>query len=110
MARKRKWCEFEPMHFDLSAVLRCSPSTIFRNEREAEALLLKPAPSMEHQNLRVESAVPGYHATYLEHYQLEHQHSRRSDDEEQAVDNTSEGLSAPLLATSANRDDDTLPG
>jgi hypothetical protein len=74
MARKRGWCEFEPMHFDIAGVLGPIPPSGILVTEDSEV-----PPSLEHQNLRVESAVPGHHALLLEHQRL----SGHSDDEEE---------------------------
>ena len=99
MARRRGWCEFEPMHFDIAGVLGPPPpSGILVEEGEEEEEHVPP--SLEHQNLRVESAVPGYHALLLEHQRL----SGHSDDEEEEEEgrarrHRSGGLVEPLLPT-----------
>ncbi|GAX81476.1 hypothetical protein CEUSTIGMA_g8905.t1 [Chlamydomonas eustigma] len=60
VAKRRGWCEFEEMEFDPSDIsetlLRGSSGDVLQGECE----------SLEHQNLRVESAVPGHHGLLLE--------------------------------------------
>ena len=61
------------MHFDIAGVLGpLPPSGVCVDE---------VTHSLEHQNMRVESAVPGYHALLLEHQRL----SGHSDDEESSL-------------------------
>ena len=87
------------MHFDVAGVLGPIPPTGICVDEVTH--------SLEHQNLRVESAVPGYHALLLEHQRL----SGHSDDEEDHHDgahhvlhgaheeefNDGHGLASPLL-------------
>ena len=92
------------MHFEMAGVLK--PALSIRSEEGEEdmPLLSKISPSLEHQNLRVESAVPGYHALLLEHQQqsIEHGSDGSGDDAGEAMEAAAEaaggsGLTEPLL-------------
>ena len=93
------------MHFEMAGVLK--PALSIRSEEGEEdmPLLSKISPSLEHQNLRVESAVPGYHALLLEHQSqqsIEHGSNGSGDDAGEAMEVAAEaagasGLTEPLL-------------
>ncbi|GAX81477.1 hypothetical protein CEUSTIGMA_g8906.t1 [Chlamydomonas eustigma] len=93
VARRRGWCEFEPMHFDVAGVLGPIPPS-------GVCLPAEEVPhSLEHQNLRVESAVPGHHALLLEHQRLSgHEHDHEYEHAENG-----DSISEPLLRSSAGR-------
>jgi hypothetical protein len=86
------------MHFDIAGVLGPVPPSgvvCFGDE---------VTHSLEHQNLRVESAVPGHHALLLEHQRSASGFSEghSSDDEERLVPRprgNSTDLREPLLPT-----------
>jgi hypothetical protein len=80
------------MHFGVSAVLTPALSL---NEAASSAVV--PVPSLEHQNLRVESAVPGYHALVLEHQKLSGHSDEEEEEEGRAWRHRSGGLVEPLL-------------
>lgn len=96
IARRLKWCEFEAMHFDVSAVLRCGGDA--SHETLEDALIFqKSAPSLVHQNLIVEGAVPGYHAAYLEHRL---QPERPTEEQQSHEGENGEDMRIPLLRPS----------
>ena len=83
------------MHFDIAGVLGpIPPSGIVCVGDEVSH-------SLEHQNLRVESAVPGYHALLLEHQRTASGFSEghTSEDDDCPVPQNSTDLREPLLTT-----------
>jgi len=92
MARERGWCEFHPLHFDIPNVygaVRCA-----EEGQDGEP----------HQNLRVESVVPGAHQHAVHGWQ-EH-HLRASHTPPSPL---TSATPSPLISTKASASDLTQP-
>lgn len=92
LARKRGWCEFADLHFDIACVLESEKlgSKPSITSHPSEPLLPQ---SLEHQNLRVEAVIPGHHQALLDQQAAQARNSHRE---------SSGDLTEPLLVPRAS--------